>query len=183
VVLTNGRSGLEVYTTCSPRNFDYVKSIGADHVYDYNSPDVGAKIRKASGNKIFYAWDAIAEGNSAQISSDALSSDSKSPSGKKPQYSNILRAKSPREDVETHTTIMYTSFGEDYTKRGNTTPAKPEDFEFMKKFVSVAQKLIDDGKIKPHSIDLRSKGIDGILDGLEDMKNGKVSGKKLVYKL
>jgi len=31
-------AGFEVITTCSPGNFDYVKSIGADKVFDYNSP-------------------------------------------------------------------------------------------------------------------------------------------------
>ena len=29
------RSGLTVITTASPRNFDFVKSLGADHVFDY----------------------------------------------------------------------------------------------------------------------------------------------------
>ncbi|KAL2826397.1 chaperonin 10-like protein [Aspergillus cavernicola] len=31
-------AGYEVVTTCSPRNFDYVRSLGADKVFDYNSP-------------------------------------------------------------------------------------------------------------------------------------------------
>jgi NADPH:quinone reductase-like Zn-dependent oxidoreductase len=33
-------SGYEVITTCSPRNFDYVKKLGASHAFDYNSPTV-----------------------------------------------------------------------------------------------------------------------------------------------
>lgn len=31
------RSGLTVITTASPRNFEFVKSLGADHVFDYVS--------------------------------------------------------------------------------------------------------------------------------------------------
>ncbi|EPE32021.1 GroES-like protein [Glarea lozoyensis ATCC 20868] len=31
-------SGLTVVTTCSPGNFEYVKSLGADAAFDYNSP-------------------------------------------------------------------------------------------------------------------------------------------------
>lgn len=33
-------AGYKVVTTCSPRNFDYVQSLGADKVFDYNSPSV-----------------------------------------------------------------------------------------------------------------------------------------------
>ncbi|MBF9072725.1 zinc-binding alcohol dehydrogenase family protein [Streptacidiphilus fuscans] len=37
-------AGYEVVTTASPRNFDYVRSLGAAEVFDYNSPDVVADI-------------------------------------------------------------------------------------------------------------------------------------------
>lgn len=33
-------AGYEVFTTCSPRNFDYVKKLGASKVFDYNSKTV-----------------------------------------------------------------------------------------------------------------------------------------------
>ena len=33
-------AGCEVFTTCSPRNFDYVKTLGATRAFDYNSPTV-----------------------------------------------------------------------------------------------------------------------------------------------
>jgi NADPH:quinone reductase-like Zn-dependent oxidoreductase len=176
-------SGLEVITTCSPQNFDYVKGLGADVVFDYKSPTCGADIRKATNNKLFYVWDTIGEGNSPQICADALSSESQSPSGAKPQYGNILQAKCPRDDVESKRTLMYSSFGEKFAKAGHSIPGKKEDFEFMKKFIAISQVLIDEGKIKPHREDVRSDGLDGVLNGLEDMKQGKVSANKIVYKL
>jgi D-arabinose 1-dehydrogenase-like Zn-dependent alcohol dehydrogenase len=37
-------AGYEVITTASPRNFEYVKSLGAARAFDYNSPDVVADI-------------------------------------------------------------------------------------------------------------------------------------------
>ncbi|KAL3473998.1 chaperonin 10-like protein [Aspergillus californicus] len=33
-------AGLTVYTTCSPHNFDHVRDLGADKVFDYNFPTV-----------------------------------------------------------------------------------------------------------------------------------------------
>ena len=40
-------AGYEVITTASPRNFEYVKSLGAVQAFDYNSPDVEADISAA----------------------------------------------------------------------------------------------------------------------------------------
>lgn len=38
--------GATVYTTCSERNVEYVTSLGADHVIDYNKQDYAAYIRE-----------------------------------------------------------------------------------------------------------------------------------------
>ncbi|EEA23573.1 hypothetical protein TMatcc_002450 [Talaromyces marneffei ATCC 18224] len=37
-------AGYHVITTCSPKNFDFVKSLGADYAFDYNSPTVVSDI-------------------------------------------------------------------------------------------------------------------------------------------
>ena len=44
-------AGYEVFTTCSPRNFDLVKSLGASQAWDYKSPTVVKDITKAFNNK------------------------------------------------------------------------------------------------------------------------------------
>ncbi|KAL1893589.1 hypothetical protein Sste5346_006420 [Sporothrix stenoceras] len=41
-------AGYEVVTTASPKRFDYAKSIGATHVFDYSSPSVADDIKKAT---------------------------------------------------------------------------------------------------------------------------------------
>lgn len=38
------RSGCTVITTCSPGQFDRVKSLGASASFDYRDPDCGAKV-------------------------------------------------------------------------------------------------------------------------------------------
>lgn len=52
-------SGCKVYTTCSPRNFELCKQYGADEVFDYSDPDVGAKIREATGDALGVTFDCI----------------------------------------------------------------------------------------------------------------------------
>lgn len=44
-------AGYEVVSTCSPRNFEMVKSLGATAVYDYRSPTVTEDIVKGCQNK------------------------------------------------------------------------------------------------------------------------------------
>lgn len=42
--------GLKVITTCSERNFDYVKRLGADYVIDYHAKDVYNQVLSLTGN-------------------------------------------------------------------------------------------------------------------------------------
>jgi len=55
-------SGVQVVATCSKRNFDYVKSLGATHVVDYNDSSVVDEIVKAlQGTKFAGAYNSIAD--------------------------------------------------------------------------------------------------------------------------
>lgn len=64
--------GLRVITTCSPRNFDLVRSYGADACFDYNSPTCGADIRAFTNNALDYALDCITKESSMKICYQAL---------------------------------------------------------------------------------------------------------------
>ncbi len=44
-------AGYDVITTCSPKNFAYVKSLGATQAFDYNSPTVVADLIRALDGK------------------------------------------------------------------------------------------------------------------------------------
>jgi NADPH:quinone reductase-like Zn-dependent oxidoreductase len=60
--------GLRVVTTASPKNFDLVKGLGADEVFDYRDEGVVEKIRIATGNALDIAFDTISEGKTpAQV--------------------------------------------------------------------------------------------------------------------
>ncbi len=177
ILLNCCRSGLTVVTTASPRNHGMLKSLGADAVFDYNASDCGAQIRSYTDNKLFHAFDCIAQEASAKICAEALSSSGEI------HYSALLPVtKFPREDVDTRFTMAYTAIGEEYVKFGTKTPAKRDDYEFAKKFWALSDKLVADGKIKPHPVKVGEKGLEGVLEGLQQMREGEYSGVKLVYR-
>ena len=60
--------GLTVITTCSPRNAGLVRSYGAQHVFDYNDPDVVGNITNAAPN-LQHVFDTIGDKTSSAISS------------------------------------------------------------------------------------------------------------------
>ena len=167
-------AGYKVLTTCSPHNFDFVKSLGADAVYNYKDSDCA----KHTNDSLKYVWDTISLESSAKICSEALSSD---PSGTR--YGSILAVKLPRDGVEQNMTFMYTIFNDAFKKGPNEYPASREDFEFAKQVFEITEKLLAEGKLKTHTEEVRPGGLEGVLKGLQDLKNEKVSGAKLVYRV
>jgi len=173
-------SGLTVVATSSPHNFQLCKDLGADAVFDYNDPTCAEKIKDFTKGDLHHAFDCISNDQTAAICAAALSTSSSSPK----IYSSLMPIKQlPREDVKNAHTLAYTALGE-YTKIGpNELPASKEDYEFATKFWALSEKLLGEGKVKVHPVDVRSGGLKGVLEGLDDMRHGKVSGKKLVYKV
>ena len=178
-------SGLTVITTCSPRNFDFVKSLGADAVFDYKDPEACAKnIREYTNNSLLYAYDTIGSESAVQICANSLTSAS---GGKFVTISPKADEKYfHRDDVALKTwTLGYSVMGEAFEwpfKSGNVMPAKPQDFEFGKKFIGICEQLIAERKIKGYPT-LKEGGLSAVLEGLEDLKENRVSGQKLVYKV
>ncbi|KAK4494311.1 hypothetical protein PRZ48_014609 [Zasmidium cellare] len=171
-------SGLYVIATCSERNFGAVRALGADEVFDYrDGVECGRRVREATGDGLGYAFDCVSEGDSMAICAAALTS--------KPnvaRYGALLPVEFPRSDVKTSFTIGYTVIGEEFTFFGNKVPAKPEDFEFGKKWWALSEKLLAEGKIKGEPT-IREGGLNGVVKGFEDMKAGRVSRQKLVYRI
>jgi NADPH:quinone reductase-like Zn-dependent oxidoreductase len=66
--------GFKVITTCSPKNFDLVKSSGATHVFDYSDSDVANKILEAEP-ELHYVFDTIGNEKSSVTASQAISTE------------------------------------------------------------------------------------------------------------
>lgn len=170
-------SGLQVIVTCSPHNFDLVKSLSADSVFDYRSPTCVSDIRAASGNNIRHIFDCISTPATAWVSADCFS-----PNGGKYSALHPIRG-FPRSDVSAVFTSGYTIFGEQFRYGPNEIPSKPEDYEFGVKFWALAQELLASGRIKPHPHRVWPGRLEGILEGLKVLEEEKVSGFKIVYRI
>jgi NADPH:quinone reductase-like Zn-dependent oxidoreductase len=176
-------SGFKVIATASPRNFDYVKSLGTDAVFDYNSPTCSKDIREYTKDKLAHVFDCISEADSPRICVESMGSAGG-------VYSTLLpvpddKVHAINDKVKNNHTLAYTILDESLMISPNDVPAKPKDFEFAKMFWELAGNILKEGKVKVHrfSVNEGGKGLEGVLKGLDLMRQGKVSGRKLVYTL
>jgi NADPH:quinone reductase-like Zn-dependent oxidoreductase len=112
-------SGCQVITTCSPRNFDFVKGLGAVEAFDYKDADCAKKIREYTNDKLTRVLDCISEGQSPEISSEAISSQGG-------QVTYLLAPQHRRTDVKNKVShnqgIPYFSFTDAQLRLYSATP-------------------------------------------------------------
>ncbi|RPD66609.1 GroES-like protein [Lentinus tigrinus ALCF2SS1-7] len=174
-------SGYKIVTTASPRNFELVKSLGADAVFDYRDPEVVAKIKAVTGDSLTRVFDAISEVDSQRISAASLG-----PAGEK-----IIVLLSPqpgatdRTDVEFCETLVYTALGRAFAwpSLNQTYPVSESDRAHMVQFVRNLPGLVKEGAIRPLAVKLWEGGLAAVSDGMQYMREGKVSAQKIVYRV
>lgn len=165
-------------TTCSARSFDHVKSLGASAAFDYNDKDCGKKIREYTNDKLTKVFDTASKANSPQICAEAISSKGGKISCTLPYPEDI-----GRKDVTVEMVFTLGIFGTDFGYGQDIIPGNPEDLKFGKKMYDATEKLLHDGKIKVHPPKVDGTGLDSVLQGIADVRAGKGSGVKIVYKL
>lgn len=175
-------SGLQVITTCSPHNFELVKSFGADAVFDYKSPTCAADIKEFTRNRLTYSWDCTGDG--AGVCAAAMSDAEPGVYGTiMPSDYELITKTNPK--VEGQPFMRgYDAQGENYLWFGQI-PVTPdlEEMKYYQFFLELTQPFLENGSIKPPRAVLNKtgSGLEGVLKGLEDMEAGKISGEKLVY--
>lgn len=110
--------GFKVITTCSPRHFDLVKSLGATHAFDYRDSEVVSKIKDvAPGLK--YVFDTIGNETSSVTASKAIDENGGTLCTTRP-------AKAYTEDVTKQTKVtsvlVWTGFLKDHESSGIRWP-------------------------------------------------------------
>lgn len=179
-------SGLKVIATASPHNFDKIRALGADVVFDYHSPSCATDIQEYTNNELRHSWDCM--GTGAETCAKAMSKKEKSfyttinPLTPK----NVISMKKANPKITTpHVTMGYDAFGDPYMMSGKVVPAKPEEMKYASMFIEISRELLAKGVVKPIQISVNQtgSGLEGALKGLDELRAGNVSGAKLVYTL
>lgn len=175
-------SGCRIVVTCRPHFFAAAKSLGADAAFDYTSTTAAADIKKFTDGRLQHIWDCIGSAESAKICASAMSDQGGKYVATGGGNEAVINDVNPKISVVD--AFAYTIFGERFEKFSVMEPV-PKDFEFAKMFWELARKLLASGEIKPvkPEVNRGGKGLEGVLIGLQELKQHKVSGTKLVYTL
>ncbi|KAI2618237.1 hypothetical protein GGR54DRAFT_606646 [Hypoxylon sp. NC1633] len=170
--------GFPTITTCSPHNFKLAQEYGADKVYDYKAPNCAQQIRTDTGNTLEYAIDCFAEDSSMRFCYAAVGRAGGHYVALNP-YNDTLATRK----VITPDWILATRIAGDGSKWPIPYACEPEPRlkELAGPLFERIQVLLDAGKIRPHAVRLEEGGLPGLLNGVSMIRNGEISGQKLVY--
>ncbi|KXH54060.1 hypothetical protein CSAL01_01966 [Colletotrichum salicis] len=171
--------GLNVVTTCSPRHFDLVKSLGAKHVFNYRDDNVIESIKRtAPGLK--YVFDTIGNKSSSGLASQAIDENGG-------RLCTVRPGKANTGDVTKQTTVtdvlVWTAFLKDHQYAQFKWPASEEDHKLGTEFYEKLPGWAEAGKFKPNKPKVIFGGLDGVEKGFQVYRDGAISGEKVVYKL
>jgi NADPH:quinone reductase-like Zn-dependent oxidoreductase len=150
-----------------------VKSYGADHVFDYNDLATLAAIRTLTNDSLSICVDCYSQQTSYIFCSQTLS--------KGATYACIGPIQPDTSDLDFKFCMGVLYFNAPFKFGDQVMESPVEKFNSAVAFAEVAENLLAEGKIKPHPKEVRPGGLEGVLYGLQELREMKVRGKKLVY--
>ncbi|KGO39263.1 Polyketide synthase, enoylreductase [Penicillium expansum] len=174
-------AGFDAIATCSPHNFDLVKSYGPSAVFDYQAPDCTESIRKYTKSSLKYALDCISTATSMQFCYRALGRSGGKYTSLEPYSEAVAQT---RKLVKPDWIMGPQLLGKEIPwPKPHWRAPDAELGAFGAKWTATLRKLLDCGLIRPHPIITREGGLRAVLTGIDDIREKKISGKKLVYSL
>lgn len=153
-------------------------SLGAKAWFDYKSPTCGSDIRDATENTLAYALDCITDTSSMQICYEAIGTSG----GRYVALDAFPVRGHTRKSISPEFVVTPTQFGHAirWTPPYDLEP-RPKDLEEAEVWYTIAQKLVDGGLVQAPSIEVRKGGLAAVPEGMEEVRRGLVSRKRLVY--
>jgi NADPH:quinone reductase-like Zn-dependent oxidoreductase len=170
-------AGLKVIATASPKSHDLVKEYGADDVFDYRSPTAVEDIIQAYPN-IDRAVDCFSEGSSTDFCAKVVRKSRGS------VVTLLYTAKTGIDNVKIDYLLAYTIFNQEFQWLPPVGPKIgkiPSDQEALVRFYRALPEFTS--KLKAPPLKQIEGGLEGLTTGLDLLRQGKVSGAKLVSRL
>ena len=174
-------AGYRPVATCSPRSFELVKSRGAVHVLDYNDPSCRDQLRALTDNSLRYAFDCIGDAATMTLCYAAIGDEGGAYTALE-AYPKKLTIR--RRNVKHDFVLAWTLFGKDVQLAGAYhRSARPEDRQFGAEWAQKVQKLLDQRKLETHPLEPHIGSLPAIVPRMEQMRQGKHNGRKMVFPL
>jgi hypothetical protein len=155
-------------------NFDLVMSFGAEAAFDYRESHCATKVPGVANFRFSRARHHFFQRIRANVCRRAERRFGRS------VYVDLTNRFSSRKVIP-KSLLLWSALREAVHFMGHYMPAVPEDLSFHKDFTDTAEVLLQDGNIRPHPIRIMQGGLEGIVAGLQELYDGRVSGEKLVY--
>lgn len=178
-------AGLRIISTSSPQNFDRLKSLGAELVFDYSDSFTYKHILEVTQRKLMLAVDCHSAGTSLMQVSKSFGKDG----GKR---AVLLPVENRNSNVTTEFILAYSIFGKvssnyqySFSNLELTSFAQeisfpfvfeqhPDHYENAVKYAALITKVISTVPIQPISMKLYQHGLASVSEGLQYMQDGKV---------
>jgi NADPH:quinone reductase-like Zn-dependent oxidoreductase len=150
-------AGLTVVGVCSQRNFEHVKRLGADHVFDYNNKMIDQDL--TNNGPFDYGFDCIG----AETANRAIKHIREGG-----QFAFCNEGPSQRKGIQVHQVNLDNAYDDNNCR------------QFLSEFSRHLANWIRDKRIQPNRVEKVQGGLSGVHEGLERMESGRVSCYKLV---
>lgn len=167
--------------TCSPANNSLCESYGAVACFDYNSATCGADIREYTANSLTSVFDCVTDATTMRMCYAAIGSSGGQYVALEP-ISPLI--KYTRRDVRADWLMAPTVLGTPVELPGSYgRPSTPEHRRFASELFLLAEKLLQEGEIRNHPLEIRDGGLASIPRYVNDLRVGKVRAKRQVVPL
>lgn len=176
-------SGYDPVVTCSPHNSSLCQSRGASVVFDYRSPDVGTAIRRHTGSRMRYALDCISDSQSVETCFAGLSRVCGRYVSLEFVPDEMLAL---RRAVDAGFVLGFEITGKGcHLGGGYDKEEDPSKLDLGIRSFEMFERLLEEGRLLTHPVQkiLEPSGLRGVLAGLDLLKTGTVSGKKLIVSM
>ncbi|KAK1657234.1 chaperonin 10-like protein [Colletotrichum godetiae] len=173
--------GYSVATTCSPRNFDYVKNAGATYVFDYNDVDVVSNLQTTLP-KLSHVFDTIGNTISSATAAAALN-------GRPGVLCTVRPGKANTDSVPSNIKVtdvfVFTAFPTAHTYRGLVNwPVSMPSHILSAELYEQLPSLLQSKSISPPPVKIMGKlGPQPVMEAMALNRDGKISAEKLCFEV